>query len=147
MERTDEHGTRSVVEELLSRSGGGAPERIAELYAEDVDWRVNWPEPEHRLVPWIRPRATRADVADHFRVFGANCAADEGAVSVDEILVSGPDAVVFGRSSQVVKTTGERFEMTFALRLTVEGGLITRHHMYEDSLAVLQAFDRAPRHG
>ncbi|MEV5536771.1 nuclear transport factor 2 family protein [Saccharopolyspora shandongensis] len=147
MERTDEHGTRSVVEELLSRSGGGAPERIAELYAEDVDWRVSWPEPEHRLVPWIRPRSTRADVADHFRVFGANCAADEGAVSVDEILVSGPDAVVFGRSSQVVKTTGERFEMTFALRLTVEGGLITRHHMYEDSLAVLQAFDRAPCHG
>ncbi|MEV0051278.1 hypothetical protein AB0H34_12360 [Saccharopolyspora shandongensis] len=43
-----------------------------------------------------------------------------------------------------MKTTGERFEMTFALRLTVEGGLITRHHMYDDSLAVLHAFDWAP---
>lgn len=30
--------------------------------------------------------------------------------------------------------------MTFALHLTVEDGLITRHHMYEDSLAVAEAF-------
>ncbi|MFI0467341.1 nuclear transport factor 2 family protein [Saccharopolyspora sp. 5N102] len=70
--------------------------------------------------------------------------AGEGVVSVDEILVSGPDAVTFGRRSQVVKATGERFEMTFALHLTVEGGLIARHHMYEDSLAVLQASTLRP---
>ena len=30
--------------------------------------------------------------------------------------------------------------MTFALRLTIEDGRITRHHMYEDSLAVAKSF-------
>jgi hypothetical protein len=29
----------------------------------------------------------------------------------------------------------------FALHLTAEDGLVTRHHVYEDSLAVAQAFD------
>ncbi|MBE1565052.1 nuclear transport factor 2-like protein [Nonomuraea africana] len=30
--------------------------------------------------------------------------------------------------------------MTFALHLTIEDGLISRHLMYEDSLAVMEAF-------
>jgi uncharacterized protein len=64
----------------------------------------------------------------------------EGHVSIDDILIDGPDAVLVGTSSQRVKNTGNRFAMTFALRLTVEGGLLTRHHMYEDSLAVAEAF-------
>ncbi|MER6947558.1 nuclear transport factor 2 family protein [Nonomuraea sp. NPDC000554] len=133
-------GTRAVVEEFLRLTREGDPERIAALYAPQVDWRVDWPVDEHPAVPWIRPRSTRADVADHFRAFGGHCVPAEGHVSIDDILVDGPDAVLFGTSSQQVKATGERFTMTFALRLTVEDGMLTRHHMYEDSLAVAEAF-------
>lgn len=133
-------GTRAVVEEFLRRSRQGDPDRIAELYAPEVDWRVDWPVEEHPAVPWIRPRSTRADVADHFLTFGEHCVPAEGHVSIDDILIDGPDAVLVGTSSQQVKDTGNRFAMTFALRLTVEGGLLTRHHMYEDSLAVAEAF-------
>ncbi|MEU5880055.1 hypothetical protein [Spirillospora sp. NPDC047279] len=61
-------------------------------------------------------------------------------MSLDDILIDGTNAVVIGTSSQRVKATGKRFAMTFALRLTVEDGLLTRHHMYEDSLAVAEAF-------
>lgn len=36
--------------------------------------------------------------------------------------------------------TRNRFTMTFALCLTIEDGRITRHHVYEDSLAVAESF-------
>lgn len=134
-------GTRAVVEEFLRRTGQGDPDHVAQLYAPKVDWRVSWPVEAHPAVPWIRPRSTRADVADHYRTFPRHCVPAEGRVSLDDILVDGADAVLFGTSSQQVAATGKRFTMTFALRLTVENGLITRHHMYEDSLAVEKAFD------
>ncbi|MBF8194140.1 nuclear transport factor 2 family protein [Nonomuraea sp. K274] len=123
-------GTKTVVDAFLQ-------EARPELYAERVDWRVSWPVPEHPLVPWIRPRATRAEVADHYTTFAGLCT---GEVSVDRVLIDGQDAVVTGTSTQVVTSSGRRFSMTFALHLTVQDGLITRHHMYEDSLAVAEAF-------
>ncbi|MDL4770837.1 MULTISPECIES: nuclear transport factor 2 family protein [Thermomonosporaceae] len=82
------------------------------------------------------------EVAAHHRVFGDVCPPGKGAVTVGEILVDGSDAVLTGTSTQHVTTTGREFAMTFALHLTVENGLLTRHHMYEDSLAVAEAFER-----
>lgn len=134
-------GTRAVVEEFLRRTGQGDPDHVAQLYAPKTDWRVSWPVETHPAVPWIRPRSTRADVADRYHTFPRHCDPAEGRVSLDDMLVDGSDAVLFGTSSQQVVATGKRFTMTFALRLTVEDGLITRHHMYEDSLAVEEAFD------
>jgi ketosteroid isomerase-like protein len=139
--------TRAVVEEFLRRAAQGEPDEIAALYAAEVDWRVGWPVDTHPLVPWIRPRSTRAEVADHYRTFAAHCVAGEGTVSIDGLLVDGRDAVLFGTSSQQVVDTGRRFTMAFALRLTVEDGLLTRHHMYEDSLAVVEAFSVSARPG
>ncbi|WP_406637018.1 nuclear transport factor 2 family protein [Amycolatopsis sp. WGS_07] len=48
--------------------------------------------------------------------------------------------MLLGTSTQTVKLTGKRFATSFAVRLTVGGGLITRYHVYEDSLAVAEAF-------
>ncbi|MEV4673188.1 MULTISPECIES: nuclear transport factor 2 family protein [Actinomadura] len=132
--------TRAVVHKFLRRSRQGDPDHIADLYAPEVSWRVNWPVEEHPAVPWIRPRSTRADAADHFRTFAEHCLPAEGRVSIDEALIDGPDAVLIGTSRQRLKDTGNRFTRTFALRLTIEDVRITRHHMYEDSLAVAKSF-------
>ncbi|GIG89002.1 nuclear transport factor 2 family protein [Plantactinospora endophytica] len=136
--------TRVTVEELLRRIGAGDPERAAALYAETVDWQVNWPEPTHPAVPWIRPRSSRADVLDHHRTLAANSVPGQGSAAIDRILVDGPHAVVTGETAQTVRATGKRFSTRFALHLTVEDGLIVRHHVYEDSLAVALAFDATP---
>ncbi|WP_409185680.1 nuclear transport factor 2 family protein [Amycolatopsis sp. VS8301801F10] len=131
---------RAVADEFLRRLEQGDPDRIAELFAEPVDWWVSWPEPEHPVVPWIRPRSTRADVAEHFRTLGSACVPEESEVRVDRILVDGADAVLAGTSAQTVKSTGKHFTTSFAVSLTVGGGLIRRYHVYEDSLAVAEAF-------
>jgi hypothetical protein len=52
--------TRQTVMELLERIALSDPEKIAELYAERVAWKLDWPPAHHsRTVPWIRERSTR----------------------------------------------------------------------------------------
>ncbi|GAA4056678.1 nuclear transport factor 2 family protein [Actinomadura miaoliensis] len=140
--------TRAVVEELLRRIGAGDPEGVAELYAERVDWKVNWPQAEHgrAATPWIRHRSTRADAAAHFRQLAEHHVPDQAGTEIERILVDGDEAVVLGEIRQTARSTGRAYRARFALHLTVEHGLVTRHHVYEDSLAVVQAFD-AERHG
>ncbi|WP_199440086.1 nuclear transport factor 2 family protein [Umezawaea beigongshangensis] len=134
--------TRAVVEELLGRIGEGDAERIAELYAEQVDWKVNWPEAEHgrAATPWIRHRSTRADAAAHFGELVEHHVPGEAATTVERVLVDGADAVVLGEIRQTARSTGRAYRARFALHLTVEAGLVVRHHVYEDSLAVAGAF-------
>ncbi|MFH9656775.1 nuclear transport factor 2 family protein [Streptomyces sp. NPDC017248] len=135
-------GTRAVVEELLRRIGEGDPERIAEMYAARADWKLDWPAAEHgrAATPWIRHRSTRADAAAHYRALAEHHVPGQAATGIERILVDGHDAVVLGEIRQTARSTGRAYRARFALHLTVEDGLVTRHHVYEDSLAVAQAF-------
>lgn len=135
--------TRAAVETLLHRIGEADADRIAELYAERVDWKLDWPESEHgrAATPWIRHRATRADMAALYRELAEQHVPEEAATEIERILVDGEHAVITGEIRQTARATGRAYRARVALHLTVEGGLITRHHIYEDSLAVAQAFD------
>lgn len=140
-------GTRATAHEFLRRLGEGDADGIAELFAERVEWQLNWPPDGHPAVPWIRPRSTRADVADHFREIAAchlpGLPVPPGA-SAPRVLVDGTEAVVLGEIRQTVKATGKPYTALCALHLTVEAGLITRCAVYEDSLTVAEALSGAP---
>ena len=114
------------------------------MYAEDFDWMLDWPAGEYaETVPWIRHRSTRAGVAEHFRLIAEHHVPEESSATVHAVLVDGADAVVLGEFRNTAKPTGRRYVAAFALHLTVADGLITRHHVYEDSLAVARAFSAA----
>lgn len=132
--------TRAVVEEFLVRLAAGSPERIAELYAAEVDWYIA-PNP---AVPWIRPRSTRADIAGHWRELAAGQENDPAGTRIDVVVVTGPDAVVTGTLAGTVRATGIRFTSPFALHFTVADGLIVRFRVIEDSLAVAAACAPGP---
>ena len=137
--------TRETVTELLHRIAAGDPEKIAELYAERVDWRLSWPsEDRTATVPWIRERTTRAGVAEHFRLLGEHHVAGATSATVDRLLVDGQDAVVLGTLTNTAKSTGRPYAAAFALHVTVADGEVVRHHVYEDSLAVWTAFAPSP---
>lgn len=135
--------TAVEVAELLRRIGEGDPESIARLYAEQGDWKLSWPDAEHgrAATPWMRHRSTRADAAAHYRALAEHHVPERAATVVERVLVDGEDAVVLGEIRQTARATGRAYSARFALHLTVENGLVTRHHVYEDSLAVAQAFD------
>ncbi|WP_320776718.1 nuclear transport factor 2 family protein [Streptomyces sp. CRN 30] len=143
MSTASPQATQTVVRELLRRIGEGDPERIAELYAERVDWRLDWPEEEHgrKATPWIRHRSTRADVAAHYRELVEHHVPEHVGTEIERVLVDGDHAVVLGEIGQTARPTGRAYRARFALHLTIENGLVTRHHVYEDSLAVVRAFE------
>jgi uncharacterized protein len=107
-----------------------------------VDWKLDWPDGDYtQTVPWIRPRSTRADAAGNFREIAEHHVPGESDARVHAVLVDGADAVVLGEVAHTAKPTGRPYVAAFALHLTVVDGLITRYHVYEDSLAVARAFD------
>ena len=139
---TQPMSTRDVVDALLQRIATGDPTEIAELYADQVDWKLGWPEDEHATaVPWIRHRSSRADVEDHYRTLGDYHVPSQASVDIAAILVDGADAAIIGELSQTLRATGVTYHAAFALYLTVSDGVITRHHILEDSLAVKRAFE------
>ena len=70
--------------------------------------------------------------------------AGQSSARFEKVLVDGHGAVVLGELRNTAKPTGRVYGAAFALHLTAENGLITRHHVYEDSLAVWDAFHAGP---
>ncbi|MEU9479045.1 nuclear transport factor 2 family protein [Streptomyces sp. NPDC048191] len=110
-----------------------------------VDQCLDRPEEEHGRpeTPWIRHRSTRADAAAHFRELAAHHLPERADTRVERILVGGEDAVVLGVIRQTAAPTGRADPARFALHLVVRGGMVVRHHVYEDSLAVARALTPA----
>ncbi|MFF8245088.1 nuclear transport factor 2 family protein [Streptomyces griseus] len=132
--------TRAVVQAFLAARLAGDTARLTALFADEVDWLLA----ENPTVPWIHPRSTAAECAAQFTELMEHTVPEDARASVDAFLVDGTDAVLTGHLSGTVRATGKSFEGPFALRLTVENGRITRHHLYENSLSIAEAVsDRA----
>ncbi|MFF3645830.1 nuclear transport factor 2 family protein [Streptomyces sp. NPDC002564] len=127
--------TRAVVQEFLTARMAGDTARMTELFADRVDWLLA----ENPAAPWIRPRSTGAECAAQAAELAEHTVAEDARASLDTFLVDGADAVLMGHLSGTVRATGRSFEGPFALRLTVEEGRITRHHLYENGLSIAQA--------
>jgi ketosteroid isomerase-like protein len=130
--------TRAVVQEFLAARLAGDTARLTALFADEVDWLLA----ENPTVPWIRPRSTAAECAAQFTELMEHTVPEDARASVDTFLVDGADAVLMGHVSGTVRATGKSFEGPFALRLTVEHGRISRHHLYENSLSIADACAR-----
>ncbi|MFD9499408.1 nuclear transport factor 2 family protein [Streptomyces sp. NPDC060035] len=127
--------TRATVQKFLALRLAGDAEGLTALFADDVDWMLA----ENPAVPWIRPRSTAAECAAQSQELMEHTVSEDARASVDTFLVDGADAVLMGHLSGTVRATGKSFAGPFALRLTVEGGRITRHHLYENSLSIAEA--------
>ncbi|UUU19360.1 nuclear transport factor 2 family protein [Streptomyces sp. DSM 40750] len=127
--------TRAAVQEYLAARVAGDIGRLVALFADEVDWLLA----ENPGVPWIRPRSTGVECAAQLTELMEYTVPEEARASVDTLLVDGTDAVLMGHLSGTVRATGKSFEGPFALRLTVEDGRITRHHLYENSLSIAMA--------
>ncbi|MGP3987334.1 nuclear transport factor 2 family protein [Streptomyces sp. 3N207] len=132
---SDAEDTRAVVQAFLAARADGDIARLVALFADEVDWVLA----ENPAAPWIRPRSTAAECAAQLTELMEHTVPEDARASVDTILVDGTDAVLTGHVSGTVRATGKSFEGPFALRLTVENGRITRHHLYENSLSIAEA--------
>ncbi|GAA2543863.1 nuclear transport factor 2 family protein [Streptomyces levis] len=132
---TTAEATRATVQKFLELRLAGDTEGLAALFADEVDWVLA----ENPVVPWIRPRSTAAECAAQADDLARYTVPEDARASVDTLLVDGADAVLMGHLAGTVRATGKSFSGPFALRLTVEDGRITRHHLYENSVSIAAA--------
>lgn len=135
-ERTGEEGaTRRVVERYFALlAAGAAPEEIAALFGEEVDWDIPG---DLARVPWIGPRRGRAGVADFFRALELGI--EPGRFEVRSLLVQGNEAAALGELVSRVRGSGVPVESEFVIWFRVEKGEIVHYRLLEDSFAVARA--------
>lgn len=129
--------TRETVEQLLRCLAAGDLDGVAALYADRVDWSLDWPPgPLSDAVPWIRDRTTRSDVRQHFATIAAHNSPSGQGTTIEGVVVTDLDAFVTGTIRNQSTRTGRHYAARFALHLRVADRQIVQHHVYEDSLAV-----------
>lgn len=127
--------TRTIAEEFLVRLAVGHAAHTAELFAEDVDFLCAGTDDAE----WIRPRNSRGGMFEMFDTMQKSFDPDGRDASLTSFLVDGEDAVITGKVTQRLRSNDVSFTIPFALHLTIRDGLITRYHIYEDSLTVAEA--------
>ena len=130
----DDH-TRAVVHNLFDRLAAGAsPRQLAEHFHEDVDWFIPG---DTKVVPWIGRKVGRAGVEEFYQQIRDLTTPVE--FTINRVLADGTSAVVLGHLITEVGSTGRRIDSDFAFDIEIEGDLITRYHMFEDTWAVAEA--------
>ncbi|CBH50575.1 hypothetical protein REQ_46240 [Prescottella equi 103S] len=122
---------------FLEGLGAQDPERMGELFAEEIDWFVPG---DPAVAQWVGARSRKSEVPDYFRALWAALEPGKSIVSVEAVVTDGEDAVIFGAFDHVAAPTGRPFHTAVALRLTVKAGKITRMHLFEDTAATAAAF-------
>ncbi|MFJ3441625.1 nuclear transport factor 2 family protein [Streptomyces sp. NPDC086081] len=134
---TDTQTSRTVAENFLQRLGEQDPDGIQELFAEEIDWYV----PGSDTLPWTGRRTRREEVAPYFTTMWPHFASGRSKVVLERFIVDGADVVLLAVFTHTAVASGKEFTTPAAMHLTVEGGRIVRMHLYEDTLAVAEAFD------
>ena len=126
--------TLNTVQAFLGAMGTRNLDAIVELFSEEVDWFIPGDE---TVASWLGKRKDKEGVRDFFSLLWP--ATEPLSAQVDHLFVDGNKAVVIGEFSTRMLATGKVVDSLFHIHLTVEGGLITRYRLLEDSLAVYRA--------
>ncbi|MBW8800138.1 MAG: nuclear transport factor 2 family protein [Streptomyces sp.] len=128
--------TRDVAEKFFRLLAGGDLDKVAAVFADDIDWYV----PGSASLPWTGARTKRSEVADCFRTLGTHIVPEKNVDDIEALLVDGDHAVMLGRFTRVARGTGRTYITPVAMHLQVADGEIVKLHLYEDTLAVAEAY-------
>lgn len=81
-------------------------------------------------IPWIPEVDSAEDMRTFFEPLRTPVRSKE--FHLRQVIADGDGVVLIGRLVSEVRKTGRDIDTAFALHATVEGGRITRYHLYED---------------
>lgn len=132
----NERTTEDVVGGYLRRLADHDADAIAGLFADSIDWYVGG----NAALPWTGARSHRSQVAEYFRTMWPHFVPGESTSTLQKLVISGDEAVVFAVFTHKAVSTGTTFQTPVAMHDTVNGGKIVAMHLYEDTWAVSNAF-------
>ena len=129
----------AIAQEFLGRMGRGeAPEKVAELFSETLEWEIAG---DVGALPWLGRKHGRQAIVDFVR--DAAQLIERIRFEVHDILANDAKAVILGELASRLKSNGAEAETAFAIVLTISNGKIEHYRMFEDSFAISLAA-RAP---
>lgn len=124
-----------LANELLGALGrADDPDQVAQLFSEDAE--IDVPGDEGAL-PWIGRRTGRDAFAAFVRDTRIHVTLIE--FRVEAVLSSDTRAVILAQLESTSKSTGRTVRQAVGMVITVDGGLITRYRLLEDSFQVSRA--------
>ncbi|MFI9170198.1 nuclear transport factor 2 family protein [Streptomyces lincolnensis] len=123
-----------IVQSLFPLLAEGKTGEAAALFADSVSFSI----PHPPGIPWIPEVDSAEGMRTFFDLLRTHVQSKE--FDLRQVIADGDDVVLIGRLVSEVRKTGRDIDTAFALHATVEGGRITRYHLYEDSYAVAQAY-------
>jgi len=130
---TDETPTQTVLR-LFPLLAEGDSAGAAALFADSVSFSI----PHPPGLPWVPEVDSAEGMRTFFDLLRTHVEAKE--FELGQVVAEGEDVVLLGRMVSEVKKTGRTIDTAFALHTTVRDGRITRYHLYEDTLAVADAY-------
>jgi ketosteroid isomerase-like protein len=136
--RVNELGARTnadVVRETYEAVGRGDIPALLNLLTEDVEWTLQGPT----VIPFAGTRRGREGAAEFFSLVGENL--DFQQFEPREFVVQGDTVAVLGYERSLIKPTGRTLEQEWAHLYTLRDGKIAEFRAFEDTAALVVAFD------
>lgn len=125
----------AIAQEFLARLGrGDAPEKVAELFSEDLVWEIAG---DVGALPWLGKKHGRQALIDFVRDAGQLI--ERIKFEVHDILANDSKAVILGELASRLRSNGMKAETAYAVVLTIANEKIAHYRMFEDSFAISQA--------
>ena len=124
-----------IAQTLLEGIGTGRdPAEVAAPFAENLSFEI---QGDDGVLPWIGRKVGRQAMADFLR--DLRSLTKPLAFDVEDILASENRAVIVGSLRSRINATDKVTASQFALVLTIDGGIVNRFQMLEDSFDLSKA--------
>ncbi len=136
--KPNELGTRTnvdVVQETYEAVGSGDIPAVLDLLTDDVEWTLQGPS----VIPFAGTRRGREGAAEFFSLVGENLEFEH--FEPREFVAQGDTVAVLGYERSLIKPTGRTLEQEWAHVYTLRDGKIAKFRAFEDTAALVVAFD------
>lgn len=123
-----EEVTKEVVDTFYHLLSSGNTERIADLFADEVDWDL--PGNTEKF-EWVGKRKNKKEVSEFFQQLKRNIKSEE--FKIDFIAIEGENAVGVGSLSSNILAYQKVFSSEITNIFKVRNGKIIKYHFIEDS--------------
>ena len=124
-----------VVQETYEAVGRGDTPAMLGLLTNNVEWTLQGPS----MIPFAGTRRGRGGVAEFFSLVGENLEFEQ--FEPREFVVQGDTVAVLGYERSVIKPTGRTLEQEWTHVYTLRDGKIAKFRAFEDTAALVVAFD------
>ena len=128
---------QSVVACLYEAFGKGDIETVFATIGDDIVWHLPGPE---KVIPYAGIRHGRDEAVSYLKIIIQSLEFLE--FEVDRVIADGEHVMTLGRSKVRARPTGKDVGYHWASYCRVRDGKVQEYRVYEDTAAIVEAFQR-----